>query len=125
MLSDPEKTDARRFLGYPVHGADRAGNTGWQFYQASGTVEYRLNNLSSSEEAVLRGYLTTLGGLERAIPETGAGLDTESAAGWLRNPAELVERERLFDGWRRRLCAYLGVPPGPALASGASVSLIV
>jgi hypothetical protein len=125
MLSDAEKTDARRFLGYPVFGADRAGNMGWRFYQASGAVEYRLNNLSGSEEGVLRGYLTTLGGLERAIPETGAGLDTASAAGWVRNPGELVERERLFDRWRRRLCAFLGVPPGPSLASGSSISLVV
>jgi len=125
MLSDDERTDARRFLGYPVYGAERAGNMGWRFFQASGMVEYRLSNLSGSEEVVLRGYLTTLGGLERAIPEAGAGLDTASAAGWVRNPAELAERERLFDRWRRRLCAYLGVPPGPALAGGVAVSLIV
>ncbi len=125
MLTDPEKTDARRFLGYPAYGADRAGNMGWRFYQAGGAVEYRLNNLSGSEEGVLRGYLATLGGLERAIPETGAGLDTASAAGWVRNTAELAERERLFDRWRRRLCAFLGVPPGPALAGGSSVSLVV
>jgi len=125
MLSDAEKTDARRFLGYPVFGADRAGNMGWRFYQASGAAEYRLNNLSGSEEGVLRGYLTTLSGLERAIPETGAGLDTASAAGWVRNPAELAEREKLFDRWRRRLCAFLGVPPGPSLASGSSISLVV
>jgi len=125
MLSDAEKTDARRFMGYPVFGADRAGNMGWRFYQASGATEYRLNNLSGSEEGVLRGYLATLHGLERAIPAMGAGLDTASAAGWVRNPAELVERERLFDRWRRRLCAFLGVPPGPALASGSSLSLVV
>ena len=125
MLTDPERTDARRFLGYPVYGAERSGNMGWRFFQASGAVEYRLNNLSGSEEGVLRGYLTTLSGLERAIPETGAGLDTASAAGWVRNPKELLDRERLFDQWRRRLCAFLGAPPGPSLASGVSVSLIV
>lgn len=125
MLSEAEKTDARRYLGYPAHGVDRAGNMGWRFYQASGTVEYRLNNLSSSEEGVLRGYLGALAGLERAIPESGAGLDTGSAMGWVRNTAELVERERLFDGWRRRFCAFLGVPSGPALVSGASVQLVV
>ena len=125
MLSEVEKTDARRFLGYPVFGADRAGNMGWRFYQASGSVEYRLNNLSASEEGVLRSYLLTLGGLERAIPETGAGLDTGSAAGWVRNSAELAERERLFDGWRRRLCSFLGVPAGPALVGGSGVSLVV
>ena len=125
MLTDPEKTDARRFLGYAAYGADPAGSMGWRFYQASGAVEYRLNNLSGSEEVVLRGYLTTLSGLEQAIPGTGAGLDTASAAGWVRNPGELAEREGLFDRWRRRLCAFLGVPPGPSLASGSTVSLIV
>jgi hypothetical protein len=30
----------------------------------------------------------------------------------------------LFDGWRRRLCGFLGVPPGPALAA-AGISLVV
>lgn len=125
MLTEVEKTEARRFLGYPVFGADRAGNMGWRFYQASGSLEYRLNNLSTSEEGVLRGYLGTLGGLERAIPETGAGLDTGSAMGWVRNTAELADRERLFDGWCRRFCAFLGVPPGPSLSSKASVSLVV
>lgn len=125
MLTDPEKTHARRFLGYPVYGADRAGNMGWQFYKASGLLEYRLNNLSPAEVGVLRQYLGTLAGLERAIPETGAGLDTGSAAGWVRNPAELSERTRLFDDWRRRFCAFLGIPPGPELARGNSVSLVV
>lgn len=125
MLSDRERTDARRFLGYPAVGADRAGTAGLWYVPESGAVEYRLNNLAPSEEAVLRGYLDTLGGLERAIPETGTGLDTASAAGWVRNPAEVQEREQLFDRWRRRLCAFLGVPPGPALAGRSSVVLVV
>lgn len=126
MLIEAEKTDARRYLGYPVHGGTQAGNMGWQFYQAYGAMEYRLSNLSSSEETVLRRYLGTLATLERAIPDAGAGLDTGSAAGWVRNPAELAERGRLFDDWRRRFCAFLGVPEGPALGrSGNSVTLVV
>jgi hypothetical protein len=126
MLSEGEKTDARRYLGYPVHGASSAGNMGWQFYQAYGAMEFRLSNLSDSEERVLRSYLGTLAGLELAIPGTGAGLDTGSAAGWTRNPQELNERVRLFDDWRRRFCAFLGLPAGPAvMASGNSVGLVI
>lgn len=126
MLSDAERTEARRHLGYPVHGANPTGNMGFQYYQASGSVEYRLAHLSDSEEGVARQYLGTLAVLERAIPEVAAGLDTGSAAGWVRNPAELVERGRLFDDWRRRFCAFLGVVPGPGLGQQrASVGLVV
>lgn len=126
MLSSGELTDARRYLGYPVHGTSAAGNMGWQFYQAYGAMEFRLSNLSDSEEGVLRSYLSTLTGLELAIPGTGAGLDTGSAAGWVRNPQELNERVRLFDDWRRRFCAFLGLPAGPALrVSSSSVGLVV
>ena len=125
MLTEAERTDVRRYMGYPVYGADRAGNNGWRFYQASGSVEYRLSNLSASEETVLRSYLEALSVLERAIPEAGCGLETGSAAGWVRNPQEVSERERLFDGWRRRLCAFLGVPGGPALVSRTTVPLVI
>ena len=126
MLSEAEATDARRYLGYPVHGADASGNMGWQFYQAYGAMEWRLANLSASEETVLRQYLGALAILELAIPGAGAALDTGSAAGWVRNPAELIERGRLFDDWRRRFCAFLGVAAGPALMqSGNSIGLVV
>ena len=125
MLTERERTDARRFLGYPAHGADLSGAMSWWFVQAGGTVDYRLGNLTASEEAVLRGFLQTLATLEQAIPDSGAGLDTASAAGWVRNPRELENREQLFDRWRRRLCAFLGVPPGSALQGGNSVVLVV
>ncbi len=36
MLSDSEKIDARRFMGYPVFGTAPSGNMGWQYYQAPG-----------------------------------------------------------------------------------------
>lgn len=125
MLTEQERTDARRFLGYPAHGADLSGAMSWWFVQAGGTVEYRLGNLTASEEAVLRGFLQTLSALEQAIPGVGAGLDTASAGGWVRNPRELQDRERLFDQWRRRLCGFLGVPPGSALRNGSTVALVM
>lgn len=125
MLTDPEKTDARRFMGYPVFGTNPSGTMGWQFYQAAGLVEYRLNNLAGSEEDVLRRYLFSLSALEISVPESGSALDTAEAGEWKRNPQEVIERSKLFDDWRFRLCAFLGVPPGPGLSGGHSVRLVI
>ncbi|HTR16512.1 MAG TPA: hypothetical protein VMI52_05695 [Acetobacteraceae bacterium] len=117
MLTDAEKTDIRRFCGYPAYGAGDAGNMGWRFYTAYGALEYRMNNLAPAEEAVARRYLGTLTTLESAVPGAGATLDTDSASGWRRNADEVNERLRLLDTWRRRLCAFFGVPPGEGLGA--------
>ncbi len=125
MLTDPEKTDTRRFCGYPAYGASASGNTGWRFYQAYGALEYRMNNLSPSEEAVLRQQLATLRSFEAAIPAAADNLDTASAAVWTRSPTEMADRQRLERDWGRRLCAFLGLPPGPALLNSSTIALIV
>ena len=125
MLTDPEKTDTRRFCGYPAYGAGPGGNTGWRFYQAYGALEYRMNNLSAAEEAVLRQHLATLRSFEAAIPAAADNLDTAQAAVWTHSPTELEDRQRLERDWGRRLCAFLGLPPGPALLTGATIALIV
>ncbi|MBV9756359.1 MAG: hypothetical protein JO047_04835 [Alphaproteobacteria bacterium] len=124
MFLDSEKTDIRRFCGYPAYGAGTAGFQSWRFFQAYGLLEYRLNNLSPSEETVARNYLATLYALESAIPQAAANLDTEQAAVWTRNAEEVRDRQALFDDWRRRLCGFLGMPPGPALANGG-LALVV
>jgi hypothetical protein len=123
-LSDRERTDARRFCGYPAYGAAPAGFENWRFYQVYGLLEFRLNNLSDSELSVLRRYLLTLLGLELAIPGSSENLDTDSAAVWSRNRSEPWDRSRLFDGWCRRLCGFLGVPPGPSLLD-SGITLVV
>ncbi len=125
MLTDLEKVNARRFMGYPVFGGSHSGNMGWQFYQAAGLLEYRINNLSGDEESVLRQFLTTIIALEQCVPDAASGLDTQSAGEWTRNPAELIERSRLLDDWRRRLCAFVGIPPGPGFGGGNTVTLVV
>lgn len=125
MLTDAEKTDARRFCGYPAYGAAPSGNTGWRFYQAYGELEYRLDNLSASEEAVLRQHLGTLQLFEAAIPAAADNLDTAAAAVWTRSPTEIEDRQRLERDWGRRLCGFLGLPPGPALINQATIALIV
>lgn len=117
-FTDPERTDIRRFCGYPAAGATDPWPHGHDM------LEFRMNNLSDSESVVVRRYLTTLNALELAVPRAGENLDTDQAAVWTRNRDELRDRTRLFDDWRRRLCGFMGVPPGPALAE-SGLSLIV
>ncbi len=86
---DAEKTDIRRYCGFPAYGAGSAGFQGWRFYQVYGLMEFRLNHLSGSEEAVVRQYLAALSQLEAALPAAAGNLDTEQAAVWTRNPNEM------------------------------------
>ncbi|MBU6419075.1 MAG: hypothetical protein KGQ79_05030 [Proteobacteria bacterium] len=124
-FTDGQKADVRRFCGYPAYGAGAAGFNSWRFFQAYGTLEYRMNNLAPAEVAVTLQYISTLASLEAAVPPTSDNLDTESAAAWTHNPDEMRDRINLFDGWRRRLCGFLGVPPGPALAQSGGITLVV
>lgn len=124
MLTDQQKTDIRRFCGYPAYGATPAGNVGWRFFTAYGTLEYRMNNLSVNEIAVVVTYLATLSQLELAVLGSSDNLDSDAAASWSHNRNEVADRLGLFDGWRRRLCAFLGVPPGEGLGQGG-VSMVV
>jgi len=123
-FSDGQKADVRRFCGYPAYGAGASGFESWRFFQAYGTLEYRMNNLAPAEIAVTLQYLSTLAALENVIPSTSDNLDTQSAAAWTHNANEAEDRMKLFDAWRRRLCGFLGIPPGPALAQ-SGVSLVV
>jgi len=115
MLTDQQKTDVRRFCGYPAYGAAPAGNAGWRFYTAYGLLEYRMNNLSPAEIVVAASYLATLLQLEMAVPQASENLDTDSAASWKHNPNEVSDRLRLLDEWRRRLCGFFGVVAGDGL----------
>ncbi len=123
-FSDSEKTDIRRFCGYPAYGVTASGFENWRFFQAYGLLEYRMNNLSDAEAAVVRRYLGTLTVLEFAVPRAGDNLDTDQASVWTRNRDELRDRTRLFDDWRHRLCGFLGVPPGPALAASGTTLVV-
>jgi hypothetical protein len=117
-LADADRVDTRRFCGYPAFGAEPGGFTGWRFFQAYGLLEFRMNNLTASEVAVVQNYLTTLRQLESGVPVSATNLDTERAAVWTHNPNEVKDRTMLFDDWRRRLCNFLGVPFGPGFSTG-------
>ena len=120
-LSDAERVDVRRFCGYPAYGAGSSGFQSWRFFDAYGTLEFRLSNLAASELQVVRQYLSNLYALEQAIPAAASNLDTDQAAVWTHNRAEVVDRARLFDDWCRRLAFFLGIPIGPAMASGLAI----
>lgn len=121
MFTDAEKVDVRRQCGYPAAGSTGPNaNTGYRFFQSYGLLEYRMENMAASEEAVVRTYLTDLAQLERDIVGVRENLDTDKAAVWTHNKNEQSDREALYDEWRRRLVAFIGVPPGPNLpARGA------
>ena len=40
-FTDEEKTDIRRFCGYPAYGSGASGFQSWRFYQAYGTIRTR------------------------------------------------------------------------------------
>ena len=123
-FTDAEKTDIRRFCGYPAYGSANSGFQNWRFFQAYGLLEFRMNNMSDTEVAIVRRYLGTLTVLEFAVPRAGENLDTDQASIWTRNRDELRDRTRLFDDWRRRLCGFFGVPPGVALTDSGTALVV-
>ena len=113
-FSEADKVDVRRFCWYPAYGAGASGFQGWRFFQAYGLLEYRLNNLSPAEVAVVQAtYLANLRTLETAVVAAAGNLATQAAGPWTHNKAEVADRVALFDAWRLRLCGFVGVPPGP------------
>ena len=115
LFTAAQLVDIRRFCGYPAFGNNGTAFEGWRFFASYGVLEYKMQNLSTAEGAIVVTYLATLNTLEAAIPGTGANLDTESAAVWTHNKYEQRDREALFASWRMKLCGFLGVPPGPEL----------
>jgi hypothetical protein len=121
-FTDAEKTAIRAYCGYPVYGGQPAQGFGYRFFTWYGNLEYKLNNLQPSEEAVIKNtYLPNLAQLESDIVGSRVNLDTDKAAVWTHNKNEVRDRQNLFDDWRNRLCGFLGIPPGPALQTGIRI----
>lgn len=124
MLTDAQQADVRRFAGYPMLADTLVSDIydwayGSVYTGVFQTLNHRLNNMRPEEESVLiNTYLANLYTLEAQIPASGADLDTKVAAVWERNENQVADRMALFDGWRRRMCAFIGVAPGPSLGSG-------
>jgi len=125
-LTAQEKTDVRRYCGFPLFGGQPVQAFGHRFYQWYGTLEFRMNNMQDSEETVVRSYLTNLSALEAAVPTASANLDTDQAAVWTHNKREVADRMALYATWRIELCRFFGVPPGPGLrGAGPNMELVV
>lgn len=124
MLTDQQKTDVRRYAGYPMIGntptdASRDFAYGWVSPGVWETLYSRLNSMSASEENVLiTVYLDKLATLETAITDASDNLDTDVAAIWTHNKNEVSDRMSLFNKWRRQMCSFIGIPPGPWLTKG-------
>lgn len=128
-LTDAQITDVRRYAGFQLAGTPPLTSNNDLAYLVFGMRQMslieRLSSLSASEESVLiNTYLTNLNTLESAIIGAAANLDTDEAAVWKHNKQEVQDRERLFDSWRRRMCAFLGFAPGPGIGSSAQISLV-
>lgn len=124
-LTAQQTADVRRFAGYPALGVDTPADDsrdfayGWVSPGVWQTLAHRLLNLTPENEATLINvYLGNLTALETAILQASSNLDTDKAAVWTHNKNEVADRESLFDKWRRRMCGFLGLKPGPALGPG-------
>ena len=124
-LTDAERVDARRFMGYPAYGPGSSGFQGWRFFEAYGTMEYRLTNSADAELVVIRSYMTQCAALEAALLTTSDNLDTDQAAVWKHNKNEMRDRERMFDNWRKRFCGFLGIPFGPELQQQGAGQIVI
>lgn len=126
-LSDQEKEDVREFCGYPLYGNGTVIfpapwiNVQWL------ALEYRMNSAQPGEYQNIRYKLSLLYPLDLAISSASATLNVDTAAVFKRNTNEVRDRTRLFTQYRKRLCDFMGVPPGPNLSgsSGSSIALVV
>ena len=125
-LTDDERTAAREYGGYGAYGPG-PGDASFNRYSVSyETLEYRLSNLTTAELVIARDHLAACAAARLAWRGGTDNLDTNQAAIWHRNPREMAERRAYYGVERRDLCAFLGVPAGPALASGGNtMSLVV
>ncbi len=125
-FTSAQLVDIRRFCGYPAYGDGAVVFPFPWIMQQYLALEYRLQHITTDEGAVVvNTYLTNLYTLESAVPGAGANLDTDEAAVWKHNKNEVRDRLALFDSWRRRLCQFLGVPPGPEMSQGGGITLVV
>ncbi|MBY4639658.1 hypothetical protein K6L44_06535 [Gluconacetobacter entanii] len=120
-LTEAERVLARRYCGFSIMGPNNRSFAGYRFFQSYGMLEYRLTNMTDEELSQTRTYLTQISTLETAILGASDNLDTDQAAVWHHNRAEVQDRMGLFNRWRKQLCQFLGVPPGPGLRPQSAI----
>lgn len=122
VFAETDLVDIRRYCGYPPLGTQVVIFPEPWYFRFYLAMETRLSNLVSAEAQVVLARLGELRTLEAAIPAAGGNLDTDQAAVWFHNKNEVRDRNNLFRTWRKALCDFLGIPPGPYLkTSGIQV----
>lgn len=127
-LTDQDKVDVRRHAGYGAYGSGSGSLILFRYYAEFVTLEYRMNNFTDAELAVIQGqYLPYLNQLEQDIYNVRDNLDTKQAAVWHWNTNEMSDRLDLYNYQRKLLCAFLELPPGPFFvsSSGSGVRMSV
>ena len=147
MLTEQQLTDIRRHLGFGPIGNQNSpllqGGTfvGYRYFQVQGQLEFRLINLSATEEimlvgdslnpnsvniypnyldpdlgVVINGYLNICNVLESKIGTATDNLDTTRGGEWIWNKDEVANRIGLYRYWCDRMAQALYVGQGHALS---------
>ena len=112
-------------MGYPPIGTDGGRIFLGAIVNEPGMLEHRLQYLTTEEIDRVEEYLKALRELETAILGAASNLDAVAMGPLTGNRYEVAQRMGLFDEWRRRLCDFLDMPPGPALRRGRGRSFVV
>lgn len=127
-LTDAQKDQVRRHVGYPVFGNGISASPpsfGYRYYQWYLTLEYRMNNLSANQEDLLNNtYVSNCTSAFNAIQDARDNLDTDRAAVWYHNKNEVRDRLDFYKVNCHLLAEYLGAPVWNAASSG-TISMVV
>ena len=116
-LTDAEKVSILLRCGYPAYGWMGTFDP-FGFYFSGIAQAQQQPVMDARVAAVLtqtRAKLAELNALDAAVVGAGDNLDTDQAAVWKRNRAEVQDRVGLLRLRCRELCTLLGVAPGPSL----------
>ena len=120
-FTDAEKVDIRRHCGYPMYGDQPTQDFGYRYLRHYQTLEFRMQHPQPAEETLVRSnFIANCNTLETALVGSSANLDTDQAAVWKHNKNEVRDRDGLYSMWRKKLCDFFGVPPGPGFKSGVT-----
>lgn len=127
VVPDDVKVDIRRFAGFGSYGFGSTGffEMGW-FIPSYQVLELRMNTLTVSEfSRVTNLYLSNLYQIETDIFNTRQTVNIQQAAVYTRNLNEGRERHTEFSWWRRQLCSFFGISPGPELSGSGMNSIAI
>lgn len=125
MITDSQKVDLRRMMWYPIFGSANTQAYGFRYMSQYGLMEYRFINMSAEEEMALLVLLNQCLALEIKLAAVSDDLDTSKAGPWTRNSKQLRENNSLLTLWRKKLCEYIGILPGPMHSMGGNKRITV